>query len=630
MTLLRSIRLLPLILVVAAMSAPARANEKSAPLFEDARRKFRLRDYAGALKASADAVAADPGDADAQILHQDLLRRDKPEKTLVADYKAAAAAKPDDPLILYLSARLLKPDEAVREFAAQSQKFPASPWPHEGRAAALDALGKKDDAAAERDAAVSANPREPRFRVSQARALEAAGQWAQAAESWKLAVGLRPRDPVLLLGLGEAQRRAGLLDDALQQFDAAAKIEPKDPEPPYRTGLVHVDARRFDDALKSLDASIALDKGYIDAYVAAIRASTSRARAAALAAHRDLAEADFAVPIDYGTKAVTADPSSAAAQIALGHAEEAASEVADSHAAAAQRAYETAISLAPATSPLRVEALVGKACALLAQGEIDTCLEAADRAIELDPKADTAYLAAGRALSANAKYDDAVKKYFNPGLKAEPNSAALKHARGVAVWQGGNLLRAKSDLEAAVQAEPQNGRYQLTLGELHYQLKNNKAAAACFVIAAEKRPRDPVAWRGVGRAYTALNEWTSAVAAYEEVVTLVEGGGKPADAGAGGQQPPANPPPANPAPPPAAPPAGPPPAGDPPKKDDPAPAPSMVTPKLATAEHLYLTLIYADHLNDKEKAKAHARKWLEQGGKNVNLDSWVQNLLADK
>jgi hypothetical protein len=41
-------------------------------------------------------------------------------------------------------------------------------------------------------------------------------------------------------------------------------------------------------------------------------------------------------------------------------------------------------------------------------------------------------------------------------------------------------------------------------------------------------------------------------------------------------------------------------------------------------------MIYSDHLNDKEKAKAHAKKWVEQGGKNPNLDSWVQNLLADK
>ncbi len=626
MTISRPSRALALLLLCAAIGGAAWGSEKSAGLFEDARRKLRFRDAVGALKAVSDAIAVDATDADAQILRQDLLRRDTPEKSLVAEYKAAAAARPDDPLFLYLSTRLLKAEEASRDFATQAMKFPASPWPHEGRAVALDALGKKEDAAAERDAAVAVSPREPRFRVSQARASEAAGQWAQAAEAWKLAVGLRPKDFVLVLGLGEAQRRAGYLDEALQQFDVAAKLEPKDPEPPYRTGLVNLDLRKYDDALKSFDASIALDKGSIDAYAAAVRASTSRARAAALAAKRDMLESDFTVAIGYGTKAITADPSSAAAQLALGHAEEAASEVADTHAVAAMRAYDTAYSLAPATSPLRVEALVGSACAMLAQGMIDQCVAAADRAIEADPKAVAAYLVAGRALGAGGKFDDAVRKYFNPGLKADPSAASLKHARGVAIWLGGNPIRAKPDLKAAVQAEPQNGRFQLTLGELHYQLKEHKDAAAAFVVAAERRPRDPVAWRGVGRAYTSLEDWTAAAAAYEEVVALVEGTPSPADAGAPAA--PAEPPPASPPAPGAG--DGPPPGGDAPKKDDaPAPAP-MKAPEFATDEHLFLTLIYADHLNDKAKAKAHARKWLEQGGTNVNLDSWVQNLLAEK
>ena len=41
-------------------------------------------------------------------------------------------------------------------------------------------------------------------------------------------------------------------------------------------------------------------------------------------------------------------------------------------------------------------------------------------------------------------------------------------------------------------------------------------------------------------------------------------------------------------------------------------------------------MIYEDHLNDHEKAKAHARKFVDQGGTNVNLDQWVQKLLAEK
>ena len=67
-----------------------------------------------------------------------------------------------------------------------------------------------------------------------------------------------------------------------------------------------------------------------------------------------------------------------------------------------------------------------------------------------------------------------------------------------------------------------------------------------------------------------------------------------------------------------------------PAKDAGGNAPAAADPKHAKAEHLYLTLIYADHLNDKEKAKLHARKWLDQGGSDPNIDSWIQDLLADK
>ena len=724
------------VVVVAGLSFSARADEKSAPLLEIAKQKLRARDKANALKFLDAAVKADPDDAEAQILYQDLLRHEKPEKVLLTQYGGYATAKPDDPLLAFLATRLLKPEEAVLKFAGQVTKFPASPWPHEGRAAAFDALGKNKEAAAEHDAAVAASPREPRFRVSQAKSFERTGQWAQAAEIWKLAVGLRPTDRALILGLGEALRRGGMLDEAVTQFEAAAKLDPTDPEPLYRIGLARSDANLYDDALKSFNAAIALDKDCIDAYCAAVRTSVTRARDLAQKAKRDVVEADFTLAIEYGTRAIQAEGMNPYAHLALGNAQEAAAEVASGHGADALREYEAALTFLPATNPDRIQALVGRAYALLLNQRWDDALAAADKALDQDDHCVTAYLTAGRALVAKSDPDNAIKKYYTPGLKIAPDDAALHHARGISLWDNLHTTDAKKDLEAAVQAEPKNGRYQLSLGELYYFLKMYKQAETALVAAADLRPRDDDTWRVLGRTLTSLKDYEHAAAAFEEVVLLVEGDGtKPAPApgtppapgapapGAPGAPDPAAPPPPlsqppasgplptplNPAPPspgaqppapnpplpaPAPQPADPqppapapqnpppapaptPPSGDPPpapgtnppatppadappKSDGSTPAPGTPAapgtppapgapaapgtapapgkdapaaapePKFATGEHLYLTILYADFLKDREKAKVHARKWIDQGGKNPNLDAWVQSLLADK
>jgi tetratricopeptide (TPR) repeat protein len=303
---------------------------------------------------------------------------------------------------------------------------------------------------------------------------------------------------------------------------------------------------------------------------------------------------------------------------------------------------------------------------LLLEANHDESLATADKAIDQDPRAVTAYLAAGRALAGKGDHENAVKKYYNPALKLAPDDAALLHARGISLWMTGKTGDAKKDLEACVAKEPKNGRFQLSLGELYYALKNYPPARTALVAAADLRPRDPEAWRALGFACTSLKDWEQAAAAFEEVVLLIEGGGAPAGgdpaappapdspppgngappaptnpAPPGGTLPssPGNPPPAPPAPP-AQPPADPPPANPPasPPADPPAQPPAgggdppkaPAEPKFATNEHLWLTLLYADSLKQRDKAKAHAKKWVEQGGKNPDLDSWVQSLLSEK
>src|SRR6185503_16050767 len=103
-------------------------------------------------------------------------------------------------------------------------------------------------------------------------------------------------------------------------------------------------------------------------------------------------------------------------------------------------------------------------------------------------------------------------------LKLAPNDARLLHARGVTLWDTGKTADARKDLEAAVKADPKNGRYQLTLGELYYQLKMLKQSGLALFAATEVRPNDVDAWRAYGRVCTSLKDYDQAADAYERVV----------------------------------------------------------------------------------------------------------------
>jgi len=607
--------------LAAASSASSWANEKSAPLVDDARRKLRVRDVPGALKSLASAVAADPADADAQILYQDVQLRGQTAAALLPQYKANAAAQPDDPLLSYLAARLEKPDDAAHVFDKLQTRFPESALLHEGRATALAQLprdaARDKEIAAELEQAVSIGPRDPRLRTAQARNFERVGLWPLAIDTWRFALGMRPADRSIMIGLGEALRRSGALDDAVAQFETAAKLDPTDPEPRYRIGLARRDAGRHADALKEFDAAIAIDKGYVDAYCAAARTALSLARKTASAANREPVETEFAPALGYGARAVQADAQSVAAHFALAAAEEATSEIAwvgtvsgpaaappaaapgtppaappaaaeVPHGENAMKEYDAVLGMVGATSPDRVTALLGKAYMLLLAGKFDEAVATADKANDQDDHAESSYLYGGRGLQLKGEAKDAEKKFYDAGLKIAPDSAKLRHARGMASWQDNKVIDAKKDLEAAVQLEPKNGRFQLSLGEVYYELKNYKPAVAALVVATDALPGDVTAWRALGRACTGLKDFENSATAYEQVVKLLEGPPEPAKPADGSK------------------------------------------PELATTEHLYLALLYADHLNDKDKAKAHAKKWLDQGGTNPNLDSYIQQLLADK
>jgi tetratricopeptide (TPR) repeat protein len=598
-----------LVLALAFAAAPPAAHAADAnnsSLIAEARTRFRKKDVRGALAALERAIAADPHDADAHMLYQDIAREALGVESLITSYRQKAGAKPDDALLTFLYLRLLPPDEQLKSFDKMIAQFPGSPWPHAGKARALEALGRGADAGPEYDAAVAAAPNEPRFKAYQAFGLERAGNWAAAAESWKAVLAASPSDRAAHLGLGECLRKTASFDAALAEFGAVVKADPNDAEAHYRIGITNVDAGNVDDALKSFDTAIGIDRTFVEAYCAATEASIKKALDAADKDKRDPVEKDFEKAIAYGAKAAAVGSDRADAHFAFASAHEAAGEIAQSHYETALVEYDRALELLVQPTPEKVRALCGRSFVLLRLQKWDQAQASADKALGIDTKCIAAYAQAGFALAAQGKQDDAIKNYYRPGLKIAPDDARLHHAVGVALWETVHTSEAKKELETAVKTDPKNARYRLTLGQLYYELKMYKQAGEQLVTVVDARPNDLESWRSYGRVCCQSGDWAQAVESYEKICTLLEASKSvPAPPQGGGG--------AAPAPAPAA-----------------APAGASADDDLLKKAHLYLAIIYADHLKKRDKAKEHAKKFTDLGGTDQNLQSFLNDLLSDK
>jgi len=587
-------------LALAAASAPCRAAEDGAQLVEEARTRVRKHDVRGALTALDKAITADPGNADAHILYQDVGRVALGVESMTTWYRKKSADKPDDPLLAFLAARMLPADQSQAAFEKLALQFPTSPWPHVGKARTLEGMSKFTEAAAEYDAAIAAASGEVRFKAYKACGLEVAGAYGAAAEAWRLVLAVNPKDRAARLGLGESLRKTGAFDDAVATFGDALKLDPTDAEAHYRIGITRVDAGKWDDALASFDAALAIDRSLVAAYCAAAEAATKKGFDTADKEKRDPVEKDFERAIAYGGKAVAVGNDVAEAHFSAAAAHEAAGEDNATHYDSAAAEYELALGLVPTPGPFRVRILCGKAYVLLRLAKWDQAVAAADKAIGIDDKCAAAYAHAGHALAAQGRQEEAVKKYYLPGLKVAPDDARLHHAYGVSLWETAKEQAAKKELETAVKCEPENQRYKLSLGQLYYDLKMYRQAGDLLVKVVDARPNDVESWRTYGRVCCALKDWDQGVEAYETIIKLLDAAksAKPAAAPDAAGQPAANAPP----------------GGD----DD-----------MLKKAHLYLAIIYQDHLHKRDKAKAHVKKFTELGGSEPNLQNWIDDLMKD-
>ncbi len=553
---------------------PAAAAEGDATqLVSDASRKLREEDYAGALRLLEQAVNADPQNPEANVLYQDTARQLLGPAEVDAKYRQLATDNPDDPLFAYFSARLHEPEKALAEFDKQIKKHKSSPWPLIGKARALERLGKESESVAALDQAMTLAGGEPRFRAIQAYALERTGKYTAAADAWRQVLAANPDDATASIGLGEALRLAALDQVALAAFEAAAQRAPKAQDPPYRIGLVQLDVGEYDAARAAFDRALGLNRGMVEALCGAAEAVVRKTTEEAAATGKLPEEAVLMQALDYATRAVASNPESARAHFMQGTVYETLGEIDALHLDSALSEHQAALDLLYIPGPPRVRTLVAKSFVLLRLARWDEAEVVARQALDIDAECIPAMIHAAHALCQTGKFEDAIKKYYKPGLKVAKSDARLLYGAGMAYWSAKKHNDAKKSLGDAVKADPNNGLYRLSLGELYYELKQYKAAVKELVIAVQERPFDAQAHVSFGRACTSTDSWEDAVEAFEKACEL----------------------------------------------DD-----------ELLDEWLYLAIIYSDHLKDRKTAREKLEKFLELGGQDDNLGSWMDELLDEE
>ena len=144
-------------------------------------------------------------------------------------------------------------------------------------------------------------------------------------------------------------------------------------------------------------------------------------------------------------------------------------------------------------------------------------IEAYSRAIQFDPKSDTAFLHRGNCFFQLGENTDAVAD-FTQSLALQPNSSRAYLARALALAASGQDEKALSDAGQALQRDPQYLDAYLLRGRLYQLQGNHELAAADFTKAVTVAPQSEKAYLGRadvlesdGQPEQALNDCQNAV-----------------------------------------------------------------------------------------------------------------------
>ncbi len=209
-------------------------------------------------------------------------------------------------------------------------------------------------------------------------------------------------------------------------------------------------------------------------------------------------------------QAVQADPSSAAAQIALSYAQ--------------QAIFKLELALASAEQAATLDANNALAYARIAelqlsQADLDKALAAAKKAAELNPNLARTQSILGFSYLTRIDTKNA-KETFAKAIALDSADPLPHLGLGLAKIREGKLAEGRQDIEQAVILDPNNSLIRSYVGKAYYEEKRHELAGKQFEIAKELDPNDPTPWFYGAIQEQATNQPIQAIADLERSITL--------------------------------------------------------------------------------------------------------------
>jgi len=174
------------------------------------------------------------------------------------------------------------------------------------------------------------------------------------------------------------------------------------------------------------------------------------------------------------------------------------------------------------TARMRAGALINRALAYRAKGELDRAIADYSEAIRIDPRYADAYYNRAIAFKAKGDLDRAIADY-NEAIRLNPRDALAYNNRGIAYRAKGEIDRAIADYDEAIRLDPGNALLYSQRGYAYQAKGNLEAAIADYSETIRLDPRDALAHNNRGIAYQAKGDFAGAIIEYDEAIRLDPG-----------------------------------------------------------------------------------------------------------
>jgi tetratricopeptide (TPR) repeat protein len=149
--------------------------------------------------------------------------------------------------------------------------------------------------------------------------------------------------------------------------------------------------------------------------------------------------------------------------------------------------------------------------------EYDEAIISYDKALQLKPSNDLAWLSRGVALRNLGRYEEAIASY-NKALQFKPDYDSAWYNRGNALRNLGRYEEAIASYDKALQFKPDNDSAWNNRGNALHGLGRYEEAIASYDKALQFKPDNDLAWNNKGVALQNLGRYEEAIASYDKAL----------------------------------------------------------------------------------------------------------------